>query len=147
MTLSQTRRLMLALTAQVVLCLSAAPALAANLTPETDSKQKDSNPKPEAAFQAARDAANVRPEEVNDREHSRGMQIPGSRNLRLKHLPQTYETAGGANLPDSIDLQQDWLARWGADYLFIGATHSDLSFFPRIEVGTFLQPTGPPTAN
>ena|SRR2546423_1805876 len=144
MTLSQTRRLMLALTAQVVLCLSAAPALAANLAPETDSKQKDSSPKPEAAFQAARDAANVRPEEANDREHSRGTQIPGSRNLRLKHLPQTYGTGGGANLSNNVDLQPDWLTTWRIDYRFIGLTHPELSFFPRIEIGTFLQPTGPP---
>ena len=136
---------MLALTAQVVLCLSVAPALAAKLTSDADTQQKDPNPKPEAAFQAARDAANIRPEEVNDREHhARGLQPPGLRHVRARHSPQTREAGGRSNLPDNINLPQDWVAPWQWECPLLPALHPDASFLARLEVGTFLQPTGPP---
>ena len=69
----QTRRLTLALMAQVVLCLSFAPvvgAAAQAAQSKSDSRQHDETPRGNGTMQAARDAANARPEESTESEKS-----------------------------------------------------------------------------
>ncbi len=147
MTDSKTKRLMLALTAQVVLCLSVAPALAARLSSDPDTHQTDPTPKPDAAFQAARDAANIRPEEANDREHhSCACQFPGLRNIRAKHVPRPQELGNGPNLPDNGELPGDWSAPEQFEPLLITISQPVALAGPGVDVGTFFQPTGPPAA-
>jgi len=135
----------LALTAQVVLCLSVAPALAARLFSDPDTHQKDPTPKPDAAFEAARDAANIRPEEANDREHnSVASQFSGPRNVRAKHVPKPQELGRGPNVPDNGDLPDDWTAPELFEQLLIAIWHPVALAGPNVDIGTFLQPTGPP---
>jgi|GEM_PF-3708123 len=69
----QTRRLTLALMAQVVLCLSFAPVVGAAAQAsqsQSDSRQHDETPRGNGTMQAARDAANARPEESTENEKS-----------------------------------------------------------------------------
>jgi hypothetical protein len=71
MSFARTKRLLIALLAQVTLCLSLAPVLAAQVpTQKKDSKGTESPAGDGLTILAARDAANGRPEDVSETEQS-----------------------------------------------------------------------------
>ena len=76
-----TRRLSIALLAQVVFCLVAAPILAAEqwAPPAALAKEGSTPTNPTSKITAAFDASNVKPEEVSDAEQKRGKPRPGGR--------------------------------------------------------------------
>jgi hypothetical protein len=72
MTLAQTNRLLIALLAQVTLCLSLAPVIAAQQPAQNEGSKGTERPSGDGlTILAARDAANGRPEEVNENERSK----------------------------------------------------------------------------
>src|SRR5436305_12148065 len=72
MTLAHPKRLLIALLAQVTLCLSLAPVIAAQQPSQKDGSKGTEAPAGDGpTILAARDAANGRPEEVNENERSK----------------------------------------------------------------------------
>jgi hypothetical protein len=149
----QTRRLTLALMAQVVLCLSFAPVIGAAAQAaqsQSDSRQHDETPRGNGTMQAARDAANARPEESTEREKSavrdarrsaasRWRQTVASNRLAQIHAFSFHGPwSGFANNPaaySSLTPQPILLA--------ISST-AQAKLCQVIFAGQSLQPTGPP---
>jgi len=148
----QTRRLTLALMAQVVLCLSFAPVIGAAAQAaqsQSDSRQHDETPRGNGTMQAARDAANARPEESTENEKSarrgvrrspalRWRQASASGQARIHEMEFHGPSTGFVYAVTAFDLlprQPILLAISGASQTKIGQV---------IFAGQSLQPTGPP---
>ena len=149
----QTRRLTLALMAQVVLCLSFAPVIGAAAQAaqsQSDSRQHDETPRGNGTMQAARDAANARPEESAENEKSafRGVRrspalrwrqaIGSSRSVRI------HELGFHGTSPDFVSISA------AGGFLRRQQTLVAIPFAPQAKIrqviftGQSLQPTGPP---
>ena len=149
----QTRRLTLALMAQVVLCLSFAPVIGAAAQAaqsQSDSRQHDETPRGNGTMQAARDAANARPEESTESEKS------AFRGVRRSSLSRSRKAAQSSRL---VQVHEWVLHGTGSDFISRPATYERLlpqraSFAITctaqakirqvIFAGQSLQPTGPP---
>lgn len=149
----QTRRLTLALMAQVVLCLSFAPVIGAAAQAaqsQSDSRQHDETPRGNGTMQAARDAANARPEESTENEKSARRGIRRSPYLRWRQASASgqarihkLEFHGDSPCLISVAAAYDLLPR--QPILLTISRASQTKIRQVIFAGQLLQPTGPPT--
>ena len=156
-----TCRLSIALLAQVVFCLVAAPILAAEQwTPPVAAAKQGSTPANSGVkITAAFDASNVRPEEVSDAEQKRGKPragggkapgLAGANAVQFKEKTSTKDTKGTKKKisPSSfvsfvhfVDKSYLGQAEFAEDAPQTGDTHKT----PR-QIQPAFQPTGPPLA-
>jgi hypothetical protein len=157
----QVKRLTIAMIAQVVFCLAFAPVIFAEQTREQQSKQRDDAPRGEAALQAARDAANCRPEDSSSAEQRTGRRrgtagkrscVAGNRADSLVNADSAWrESTTGAHAQKfgppaalySPDLSEGESA-WSPLPDFVGHAQFE-SARPLALIGSSLQPTGPPS--
>jgi len=148
----QTRRLTLALMAQVVLCLSFAPVIGAAAQAaqsQSDSRQHDETPRGNGTMQAARDAANARPEESTESEKTALRGVRRSPSLRWRQASASGQTrldGIGFHNPSTvfacIAAAYDLLPR--QPILLAISRASQTKIRQVIFAGQSLQPTGPP---
>jgi hypothetical protein len=100
-----TRRLSIALLAQIVFCLVAAPVIAAQqwaaLPLSANNEKKDAPRETRVTIQAAFDASNVRPEEVSDAEQKKGRSRSGVNRTGSNRVGETDRDAVGSALADA----------------------------------------------
>lgn len=148
----QTRRLTLALMAQVVLCLSFAPVIGAAAQAaqsQSDSRQHDETPRGSGTMQAARDAANARPEESTENEKSAFRGVRRSPALRWRQASASGQArihelgfGGPSSCFVSTAAAYDLLPR--QPILLTISCASQAENRQVIFAGQSLQPTGPP---
>lgn len=148
----QTRRLTLALMAQVVLCLSFAPVIGAAAQAaqsQSDSRQHDETPRGNGTMQAARDAANARPEESTENEKSARRGIRRSPYLRWRQA----SASGQARIHDLgfhgpstgfVCVAAAYVLLPRQPILLTVSRASQTKIRQVIFAGQSLQPTGPP---
>lgn len=149
----RTRRLTLALMAQVVLCLSFAPVIGAAAQAaqsQSDSRQHDETPRGSGTMQAARDAANARPEESTESEKSAFRGVRRSPSLRWRQVSASGQAridGLGFHGPSTdfvcVVAAYDLLPR--QPILLAISCASQTNIRQVIFAGQSFQPTGPPT--
>ena len=150
----QTRRLTLALMAQVVLCLSFAPvvgAAAQAAQSQSDSRQHDETPRGNGTMQAARDAANARPEESTENEKSALRGVRRSPALRWRQAIASNSYVGIHELgfhglsSDLVSIAAAYDLQPKQQLPLAISVVSQAKICQVIFVGQSIQPTGPPT--
>lgn len=145
----RTSRLTIALLAQILFCLVAAPVFAEQQWGVAPAGKPEGNPDPSggsrAIIQAAFDASNVRPEEVTDAKHRRGNVRCGSKNQHRTAASRRNRTTGvSPALAASWNGEAATRFTYGHDARAAGVHVPDVACkLLRLTVPA-IQPTGPP---
>jgi len=105
MSLARTKRLLIALLAQVTLCLSLAPVVAAQVPSQKEGSKGSESPSGDGlTILAARDAANGRPEDVSETEQS---QVRRVGRVSTRRFGRTEEKRRVETRPTATDATSD----------------------------------------